>query len=181
MAHMTTETVAAERGVDYVIGERVHAEMWRTRITQVQLSQALGLDQAAISRRLRGRTAWKVSELLAAARLLGVAVEDLLPGIKSHWTTFPSVQPMALLPTQPFAPGELSPLRTIFRPRVCRTPAREMTICHGTRATRPDRGLPRMDAHPARGLQGMITRGRGTPLGACTHDHRGSALTIDAM
>ena len=64
---------------DTYIGERVHMEMWRAGITQVQLAAALGLDQAAVSRRLRGRTAWKASEVRRAANLLRVAVVDLLP------------------------------------------------------------------------------------------------------
>lgn len=64
---------------DVLIGERIHTEMWRARVPQTQLAQALGLDQAAVSRRLRGRTAWKASEVRRAAALLGVTVASLLP------------------------------------------------------------------------------------------------------
>lgn len=64
---------------DVLIGEAVHAAMWRAHVSQTQLARALGLDQAAISRRLRGRTAWKASEVRVTAALLGVAVVDLLP------------------------------------------------------------------------------------------------------
>ena len=64
---------------DVLIGEAVHAAMWRARVTQTQLASVLGLDQAAVSRRLRGRTSWKVSEIRLAAALLSVRVADLLP------------------------------------------------------------------------------------------------------
>lgn len=64
---------------DVVIGEAVHAAMWRAHVTQTQLARALGIDQAAVSRRLRGRTAWKVSEIRLTAALVGVRVAELLP------------------------------------------------------------------------------------------------------
>lgn len=64
---------------DVLIGEAVHAAMWRARVTQTELARVLGLDQAAVSRRLRGRTAWKASEVRRAAALLGVRMADLLP------------------------------------------------------------------------------------------------------
>lgn len=65
--------------VDVEVGARVHAAMWRARLTQAQVSKHLGLDQAAVSRRLRGATAWKVSELLRISQLLHIAATDLLP------------------------------------------------------------------------------------------------------
>ena len=65
--------------LDVEIGERVHQALWRQRVQQAELAEALGLDQAAVSRRLRGRTAWRVSDLLTAARVLGIPVEQLLP------------------------------------------------------------------------------------------------------
>lgn len=64
---------------DVLIGEAVHAAMWRAHVSQTVLARALGLDQAAVSRRLRGRTAWKASEVRMTAALLGVRVVDLLP------------------------------------------------------------------------------------------------------
>lgn len=65
--------------IDETIGARVHQQMWRARISQVQLAGALGLDQAAVSRRLRGRTPWRASEIMTAAALLGVDIMDLYP------------------------------------------------------------------------------------------------------
>ncbi len=65
--------------IDETIGANVHQQMWRARVSQVQLAGALGVDQAAVSRRLRGKTPWKASEIMAAAALLGVDITDLYP------------------------------------------------------------------------------------------------------
>jgi hypothetical protein len=64
---------------DVAIGDRVRREMWERHIPYVRLAEKLGLDQSAGHRRLSGKTAWKVRELLIAAEMLGMAVEDLLP------------------------------------------------------------------------------------------------------
>jgi hypothetical protein len=64
---------------DVAIGERVRREMWERHIPFVRLAERLGLDQSAGHRRLSGRTAWKVRELLIAAEMLEMPVEDLLP------------------------------------------------------------------------------------------------------
>lgn len=74
-----TDSEALASGLDAAIGERVRISMWRARITQKQLADALNVDQAAVSRRLRGRTPWKVTDISAAAALLGISVDDLLP------------------------------------------------------------------------------------------------------
>jgi len=68
-----------QQGIDAEVGARIHHEMWRARVTQKQLSTALGIDQAAVSRRLRGTTSWKVSELLEVAKLLRVSFVELVP------------------------------------------------------------------------------------------------------
>lgn len=65
-------------GLDALIGRRVHTAMWDAHVTQTDLARALGVDQGSISRRLRGRIAWKVADIHTAARLCGVTVEDLL-------------------------------------------------------------------------------------------------------
>lgn len=74
-----TQTPIGPLGVDELIGARVHAAMWRARVTQTQLARELGLDQAAVNRRLRGRTPWKVSDVVIAARVLGVDMSELMP------------------------------------------------------------------------------------------------------
>lgn len=65
--------------VDQAIGESVHTLMWRQGITQTAMADALGLDQSALSRKLRGGRPWRASEVFAAAALLGVAPGSLYP------------------------------------------------------------------------------------------------------
>jgi transcriptional regulator with XRE-family HTH domain len=76
---MTAQEPIGPPGVDELIGARVHSAMWRARVTQKQLAAALDVDQGSVSRRLRGRTAWKVSDVVAAARLCGVDMSELMP------------------------------------------------------------------------------------------------------
>lgn len=52
--------------------------MARRGISQGQLGEALGLTQAAVSKRLRNITPWSVPEMETAAKLLGVPVTQLL-------------------------------------------------------------------------------------------------------
>lgn len=60
------------------VGANVRAEMARKGVTQQQLGAHLGLAQASISARLRGRTAFNVNELHAVAMFLNVPVAALL-------------------------------------------------------------------------------------------------------
>jgi len=61
------------------LSDNIRAEMARTGATQTQLAGALGLPQAAISRRLCDETPWRVSELQAIAAFLHVSIAALLP------------------------------------------------------------------------------------------------------
>lgn len=70
MAH----TLPAER----VAGE-VRAAMGRNRTSQSVLAPAIGLSQAALSRRLRGEVEFTVTELSAIAGYFGIPLTDLLP------------------------------------------------------------------------------------------------------
>lgn len=74
-----TEPTPGPAPVDEEIGARVHAAMWRAKVTQTAMARALGVDQAAVSRRLRGRTPWRVTDVLAAAAVCGVPYTDLVP------------------------------------------------------------------------------------------------------
>ena len=65
--------------VDVVIGERVHAVMWRSKVSQVALARQLGLTQTAVSKKVHGDRPWFVSELLDVAAILHVPVSTLLP------------------------------------------------------------------------------------------------------
>lgn len=61
-----------------IVSGNVRAEMARRKISQKQLGKALGLTQAAVSKRLRDITPWSVPELEATADLLGMDVSQLL-------------------------------------------------------------------------------------------------------
>jgi transcriptional regulator with XRE-family HTH domain len=75
---MSTGSVGPS-GVDQMIGERVHIAMWRAGVTQSQLARAIHVDQGSVSKRLRGLTPWKVSEVITAAELCGVDFAELMP------------------------------------------------------------------------------------------------------
>lgn len=61
------------------VAEEVRAAVARKRTTQGELAAALGLSQAAVSRRLVGMVPFSVSEIYVVAEVLGVAVSTLLP------------------------------------------------------------------------------------------------------
>lgn len=63
---------------DADIGYRVHTLMWRQSKTQRELGEQLGIDQAAVSKRLRGKTRWGAVEVAVTADWLGVTVAELL-------------------------------------------------------------------------------------------------------
>ena len=106
--------------VDVEIGARVHAAMWRGRVTQSQLSKALGLDQAAVSRRLRGSTAWKVSELLAVSQLLHIEPSGLLPSMAREGDAAAEVtshdRRLTIGPRHAAIPQRRSPAVSLLRP-----------------------------------------------------------------
>ena len=53
--------------------------MWRQKRSQKALGELLGVDQGSISKRLRGKTLWSASEVLAVAAWFDVPVTELLP------------------------------------------------------------------------------------------------------
>lgn len=60
------------------VGANVRAELARRSLTQDDLARHLGLPQPAVSRRIRGVTAWTVDELVAAAEFFAVEPVVLL-------------------------------------------------------------------------------------------------------
>lgn len=52
--------------------------MARKRISQVELAELLAVSQPAVSRRLSGRVALSVDELVAIANLLDIPVAELV-------------------------------------------------------------------------------------------------------
>lgn len=65
--------------VDQFVGREVHHYLWEKRKTQTALAAALGITQPNVSKRLRGDTPWGIAEVYAAARFLGVSINDLMP------------------------------------------------------------------------------------------------------
>lgn len=63
---------------DERIGARVREALREHGRTQQELAFVLGIDPAAVNRRLTGRTAWKASELADTAAMVGVSVADLM-------------------------------------------------------------------------------------------------------
>lgn len=61
------------------VAAEVRAMMGRRRITQGAIAQALGLSQAAVSRRLTGDTAFDLDDVFALARYFDVKLSALLP------------------------------------------------------------------------------------------------------
>ena len=62
-----------------IVAANVRVELARRRLGQVQVAYALGLSQAAVSRRLKGSVPLDVNELSVIADLLGLTPADLLP------------------------------------------------------------------------------------------------------
>lgn len=59
------------------LADTIRAEMARRRISQTKVAGRLGLSQPAISRRLRGETAFDADEIVAIAALFEVPVGSL--------------------------------------------------------------------------------------------------------
>lgn len=70
-------------GVNEAVAAIVRAEMARRKITQLVIADALGVSNAAVSRRLSGHVPWDVNELVVVADVLGMDPRDLLPAAAS--------------------------------------------------------------------------------------------------
>ena len=60
-------------------GENVRAEMARRGVTQTTLARKIGLSQAAVSARIKGKTPFDINELCLIASVLNVPLTALLP------------------------------------------------------------------------------------------------------
>lgn len=72
-----TPAADTERPTDAAIGLRVHLIMWERRITQLELGEAIGMDQSSLGKRLRGDRGWTPDQVVAVARALGTTVAYL--------------------------------------------------------------------------------------------------------
>ena len=53
--------------------------MWQKKITQTAMAPRMGIAQSVLGRKLRGVVTWTVRDLVRAASILEVDVNDLLP------------------------------------------------------------------------------------------------------
>jgi transcriptional regulator with XRE-family HTH domain len=75
---MEPKSAAGRASLDEVVGERVHMLMWKAKITQTAMARQMGVDQSALSKRIRGERGWSLDDVEAAASILGVSVANLL-------------------------------------------------------------------------------------------------------
>lgn len=87
---------------DTVIGHNVHELLWRRRMTQAPLIQALGLSRSSLQKKLRGQQSWSAADIVAAAEVLGVEPGDLF----------------RLPPQRMWAPWDSNPQPTDYKRRV---------------------------------------------------------------
>jgi transcriptional regulator with XRE-family HTH domain len=62
-----------------IIAGNIRAEMARAGVSQTDIARAIGLPQAAVSRRVRGITPWLAGEVVIVASQLGVSTTSLVP------------------------------------------------------------------------------------------------------
>jgi transcriptional regulator with XRE-family HTH domain len=74
--------------IDAEVGKNLHLRMWQRGITQERLARRLGVTQATVSRKIKGRAPWTLTELYEAAAALGVEPGDLLPHLDSNQEPF---------------------------------------------------------------------------------------------
>ncbi len=91
MALTHTEPTPSD-GADQTIARSIEAWMAYKRLHQADVARSAGLTQPQLSRRLRGHTEFKASEVAAIAAHLGVKVGDLYDGLsRSGWNPLNAV------------------------------------------------------------------------------------------
>jgi transcriptional regulator with XRE-family HTH domain len=74
---------------DVTAGARLRRRIWRlyrfSRLTQAAIGQALGLQQTDVSRRLHGKSPWRIEELDGLARLFKLTVPELFFDEYGRW------------------------------------------------------------------------------------------------
>ena len=68
--------------VDEAVGTLVHRVMWSAKVSQGKLAPRLGITQSALSKKITGKSAWTVEDLLAIATELGVDPRQLVPPVE---------------------------------------------------------------------------------------------------
>lgn len=76
--------------VDEVVGANVHDLLYRQKMRQAPLIEALGLTRFSLAKKMRGTQAWSATDVAVAADVLGVEVADLFKGLPEQRTWAPS-------------------------------------------------------------------------------------------
>ncbi len=71
-------TPMPDRSARLRVSEPIRAHLAVARISGAELARRVGIDQASISRRLNGRSAFTVDDLVAIADVLGITLVELL-------------------------------------------------------------------------------------------------------
>ena len=58
--------------IDQVIGSNVHELMWRQRVKQAAMLNALGVSRSTLTKKLRGDITWMAKDIEKAAEVLNV-------------------------------------------------------------------------------------------------------------
>ncbi len=84
------QLVTTGYSVNECIGATVNQYLFDRHITKTRLAEALGIAQTNASKKVRGTVTWSAEDLLAAADLLEVDVQDLMPQrIAGQWLPAP--------------------------------------------------------------------------------------------
>lgn len=74
---MSTQSAVVVENSDAMIGERIHALLWRSRLSQATFAKTLGVSQSTMSKKLRGERPWYTGELIATSQALDVTIAYL--------------------------------------------------------------------------------------------------------
>ena len=77
-AVMTTTRADVSGDMDARVGRLVHTMMWDKRLTQTVVAARLGIQQSALSKKLRGDRGWSTQELVMLAQVLDTTASYLL-------------------------------------------------------------------------------------------------------
>ena len=75
---MSAQTAQVDHEADTAVGRRVHMLMWDRQLKQTELAPRLGIEQSALSKKLRGIRPWSLDEVVAVARELRTSVAYLI-------------------------------------------------------------------------------------------------------
>jgi len=123
---MNTQTAPVQKRGDLEIGRRVHMLMWDRQIKQTTLAPMLGIEQSALSKKLRGQRGWSVDELITLADVLHTSVAYLFGEVDETGNLIrdePFVHPLGLEPrTHCFSDDHVAEVVSIDSARSFRLP-----------------------------------------------------------